>query len=274
MFEKKYYLKDLDERFRYSDAYFVSYRIENNSDYQDSYYERPGMVVIPGGAYAFTSDREGEPVALAYAIEGFNTFVLKYTVKEKYPAPHNELAFTLNYINTHNKEFMVKKNKVSIVGFSAGGHLVTSYGYTYKEQAKELNLDENMIRPYAIVAGYPVTKAYGATHLDTIKNITGSDSSLYKKMDVPSNISESYPPTYIFSTVCDEAVPIVNSYKLLDALKKSNVINDSIFFEKGVHGGSLYTRGINHGTNEIADIKENYVWLHKSANFIFDLLKE
>lgn len=37
---------------------------------------RPAIIVLPGGAYAFLSDTEAEPVALTFMEKGFNTFVL------------------------------------------------------------------------------------------------------------------------------------------------------------------------------------------------------
>ena len=41
---------------------------------------RPAIIVLPGGAFAFLSPYEGEPVALTFMQKGFNTFVLEYTV--------------------------------------------------------------------------------------------------------------------------------------------------------------------------------------------------
>ena len=39
--------------------------------------KRPAIIVMPGGAYSFLSDTEGEPVALTFLKEGYNTFVLR-----------------------------------------------------------------------------------------------------------------------------------------------------------------------------------------------------
>ena len=40
---------------------------------------RPAIVICPGGGYAFTSDREAEPIALRFLDLGFQTFVLRYS---------------------------------------------------------------------------------------------------------------------------------------------------------------------------------------------------
>ena len=38
---------------------------------------RPAIIICPGGAYQFCSDREAEPVALRFAAMGYHAFVLK-----------------------------------------------------------------------------------------------------------------------------------------------------------------------------------------------------
>ena len=39
--------------------------------------KRPAVLVIPGGAYKFCSDREAEPIAMAFCARGYNAFVLR-----------------------------------------------------------------------------------------------------------------------------------------------------------------------------------------------------
>lgn len=42
----------------------------------------PAILIFPGGAYAFCSDREADPVALAFLNAGYNAFVLRYSVSQ------------------------------------------------------------------------------------------------------------------------------------------------------------------------------------------------
>lgn len=42
---------------------------------------RAGVLVLPGGGYGMCSDREAEPVALAFVAKGYAAFVLRYTKK-------------------------------------------------------------------------------------------------------------------------------------------------------------------------------------------------
>ena len=59
------------------------------TDGEFGFSRRPAMLVIPGGGYAMCSDREADPVALAYLKAGFQAFVLRYTCtpKGKWPLP-------------------------------------------------------------------------------------------------------------------------------------------------------------------------------------------
>ena len=43
--------------------------------------KRPAIVVLPGGGYQMCSDREADPVALAYAQAGYQAFILRYSVE-------------------------------------------------------------------------------------------------------------------------------------------------------------------------------------------------
>ena len=102
MLYKKILLKDIDSRLKDSIAtlrIFVSERNEVTS-------LRPGMLICPGGGYSFCSAREAEPIAFRFLSEGFNCFILDYTVNEKYPAPHLELAIALITLENTRKNLI------------------------------------------------------------------------------------------------------------------------------------------------------------------------
>ena len=119
MFYKKVLLKEIDPRFDNEESHLRIYIADEN----ESVSKRPGMLVCPGGGYSFCSEREGENVACRFLSEGFNCFVLYYTVNKKYPAPQLDLALVFAYIRQHEEEFKLLPNTLSIIGFSAGGHL-------------------------------------------------------------------------------------------------------------------------------------------------------
>ena len=233
---------------------------------------RPGLLICPGGGYGCVSPREAEPIAFRFLSEGFNCFVLEYSTFKKYPIPHLEVAAAMKYIREHEFEFDLIPNSLSLIGFSAGGHLVGSYSYLYNELANELNYDPSLIKPRAVVLAYPVTLMNEYTHGGTKEIITGNDISLIKKLDIPSNVNSDYPPSFIWATKDDEMVPVDNSLELAKSLRKYNVKHECFIFESGKHGASMDNRSVyfkNDITEKMKDIRD---WASKASDFLFEVI--
>ena len=262
------YLKDLDKRFEHSNARLRIYISERN----ESVSLRPGMLVCPGGGYSYCSPREAEPIAFRFLSEGFNCFILDYTINQPYPAPQLDLAFAFNYIREHEKEFDLFENCLSIIGFSAGGHLVGSYGYTYPELAEKLGNSREFLRPYSIVMAYPVTLTKGDTHLYTRNVIAAKNPELEDKMNVVDHISKDYPPTFLFTTKDDAVVPYKNTVLMYEALQKSGVISECHIYESGQHGCSLVNRSCYQKSDISKKMEEIRDWATLASNFIFNLI--
>ena len=63
--------------------------------------KKRGILICPGGAYRACSDREAEPVAMAFLSQGYNAFVLRYSVGEgaaKFPRPLEDAEEALELI--------------------------------------------------------------------------------------------------------------------------------------------------------------------------------
>ena len=80
--------------------------------------KRPFVLVIPGGGYAFTSDREAEPIALKFNSIGFNSGVLWYTVMDQVTnVPHNALiegAMAIKYIREHGEDWLIDTDNIDV----------------------------------------------------------------------------------------------------------------------------------------------------------------
>jgi dienelactone hydrolase len=192
-----------------------------------------------------TSDREAEPVALAYLAEGFNTFVLRYAVGADQPFENSfgDAEAGLAWVRDNAERLGIDPSKVAAVGFSAGGHLAGSLG-TIAD-----------IRPDALVLGYPVTLAEFGPPIGKII------------ADLPTAVDDRTPPTFVFSTSGDTLVPIRNSVALLAALAEHGVPFESHLYLLGPHGISLAKPLTANGSAAFVDAGVAQ-WLPDSVRFL------
>lgn len=247
-------------------AFLEIYLHENYFDQALKY--RPAMVVVPGGAFFSIAGKEMETVALRYLSEGFNCFVISYAINKPYPVPHLDLAVAVLYIKTHEKEFGLDGHLFQ-VGFSAGGYLVGSYSYLYKELADTLDINPDVLRPDGIILSYPVISFVNHPHIVSRKIITGNDESLFEKFSIEKNVTKDYPPTFIWTTSGDTGVDPENTKVMIDALKNNGVAFDSFIAPNLNHGQSVETIEVR---GKFVPFTEDELickqWIDKSINFI------
>lgn len=83
--------------------------------------KRPTVIVCPGGAYAFTSDREAEPIAMRFNAIGMNAVVVRYSVAPaRFPTALLEVATAVKYVREEGVKYGCDPEKVFTIGFSAG----------------------------------------------------------------------------------------------------------------------------------------------------------
>lgn len=206
---------------------------------------RPAVLVLPGGGYRYTSDREAEPIAMAYLAEGFHAFVLRYAAGPDAPfeASFGDGRAALAWVRAHADELHVDPGRVAVVGFSAGGHLAASLGTAADD------------KPDALVLGYPVT-------LEEFGPPIGKEL-----LDVPGAVGPDTPPTFLFSTSGDRVVPIRNSLSFLSALAEHDVPFESHIYLLGPHGISLAKPLTANGAAAMVDGAVAQ-WLPDSVRFL------
>ena len=204
---------------------------------------RPTILVLPGGGYHFTSEREAEPIAMRFLSKGFNVCILYYTVLDTpFPIAMLEALTSLKYIRENLTEWQGDPDKVYVCGFSAGGHLTASVGVFWdKEISKTYFGDVEAVRPNGLILSYPViTSDVSLTHGGPINNLMAGrdDESLRDMLSLENQVTESTPPAFIWTTFEDSLVPCENSMLFASALRKHSIPFELHVFEKGPHGGS------------------------------------
>lgn len=202
---------------------------------------RPGMLVIPGGGYRMRSDREKEPVALAYLKEGYCAFTLDYSVSTAYPAPLIEACMAMIYLRENAAKYHLDPAHLAAIGFSAGGHLAGMLSMLYEEPEIVSVLGERAknARPDAVVLSYPVITMGERTHGGTRDVITGGREELLQRLSLENRVSKKAAPAFLWHTQEDDCVPVENSLLLAAAYRKAGAPFALHIFEHGPHGMSL-----------------------------------
>ncbi len=210
---------------------------------------RPALLICPGGAYCFTSDREAEPVALRFFAEGFNCFVLRYsTVQEqpqaRFPVQLLQLCQAVSLVRKNAVQWNVDPGQVAVCGFSAGGHLAASLGVFWNSKTVQDYFavsDCEVYRPDALLLCYPVVTAGDFAHRYSFECLLGQQPS-QRQLDTVSlekHVGPHTPRTFLWHTYDDGAVPVENSFLFAQALRKYHVSLEMHIYPRGDHGLSL-----------------------------------
>lgn len=225
---------------------------------------RPAMLVLPGGGYAYCSDREQEPVALRYLHAGFSAFVLRYTVNTAYPVPLIEAAMAMCFIRENAQKYSVDPAHVAAIGFSAGAHLAGMLATMYGEAPVKEALAERLVRPDAVLLTYPVISGGKYGEEGTMSRISGGDPALRETLSLEKRVTSSCPPAFLWHTVEDDCAPVENSLLFAAACKKAGVPFEMHLFEKGRHGTSVANIEVEESEEQVQKISHLAVWFDLS----------
>ena len=194
-----------------STATFVGYCLDNSSEI-DPNRKRPSVLVIPGGGYEMTSDREAEPIAMQFLAAGFNAFVLRYSVKPSiFPVALLEAAEAMRRIRTHADEWHCDADAIAAIGFSAGGHLAANLATSASDDVLAAHgYDADAVRPNGLMLAYPVVTSGPLAHRGSFDALLGdrkADPEALDAVSIEKHIDAKTPPVFVWHTVPDDCVP-------------------------------------------------------------------
>lgn len=248
------------------DLYLPYNMTEMNREHQ----KRPCLIVCPGGGYSICSQREAEPIALSFLPEGFNVFVLTYSVEPyRFPSQLREVAAVVELIHRHAEAWNCDTDKIAIIGFSAGGHLAAHYSNAYAcDEVRAVFPDSKPVN--ATVLSYPVITADPAVaHKGSFACLLGRaprDEAEEQSLSCDCLVTEHTPPAFIWHTASDTCVPVANSLRYAQALTAHRIPVELHIYPYGWHGLSTADRTtVDNVTPEVAYASS---WLPRAKDWL------
>jgi len=192
------------------------------------------VVVFPGGGYqCLAIDLEGTEICDWLASRGITAVLLKYRVPTPRVGRYREslLALedaqrTVGLVRFHGAEWNIDPHKIGVIGFSAGGHMVTAMSTHFDKRSYSAVdvADKESCRPDFAIALYP-------------GHLWEEDENLQLNPNVP--VTSNTPPTFLLQAENDPVDDVNNSLVYYIALKKAKVPVEMHLYAQGGHAYGL-----------------------------------
>lgn len=264
-----------------TDVTLTTYVLEDSPEMLDGK-RRPAVIICPGGAYLSCSDREGEPIAMAFANMGYHAFVLRYGVYMEgepgmfmpepgtevpakahcvHPNPIRDIARAMLTIRDRAEQWLVDPEQIAVCGFSAGAHNCALYATSWHKPVISdfFGRDAQEFRPAACILGYTLSDYVFmkenanesgdpfAAGLFSVSNtaLLGTPAptdSQLHEVSPARNVTEFTPPTFLWATSEDTLVPVQHTLLMGRALADRKIPFEMHIFESGPHGLATATQ--------------------------------
>ena len=240
-----YEIKGGYEKTTYEDEPYIIPYLTNKST--------KSVIILSGGGFIYKSmdgeTKESKDVAIELNKQGINAFLLHYRSNPyEWPISYLDLQRAIRYIRYNSDKYQIDKNNISIIGFSAGGNVVS----TYINQIMGKNLfDEGYSQDNIDLEDDTITKAamiYTAINFNNnptmlftmfpskdVKNAQ-TRTSLLDKTDNVKHFSSSNIKQYISYGGNDQMVGTEEINKYIKKCEETNTSITKRYLEKEGHG--------------------------------------
>lgn len=153
-----------------------------------------------------------------------------------FPTQEEDIKSALNFIVDQSGTYHVNRNKLVLLGASAGAHLALLQAYKYNEPRIVGVID--FFGPTDLVAMY--NHPWHPLVPYALQMVTGTDPSadpeLYRQSSPINFITKQSAPTLILHGSNDPVVDVSQSRQLKEALDKAEVVNELVIYPGQRHG--------------------------------------
>ena len=245
------------------------------------------VIVCPGGSYYWLDEEnEGDDVGRWLQANGISAFVLRYRAAgigafiwhhrilfrgKQYPDMITDVQRALQWVREHAKEYKIDPEKVGMMGFSAGGHLVMSAA-CFKENNyltangidTEVSLKPNFVAPIYPVVTMREPYVHKRSRRALLSEKRNHNQMMIDSLSLECHIPADCPPVFIVNCIDDPVVEYHNSVLLDSALTANKINHRYIQYKTGGHG---------FGASEEKGTAECRQWKDEFLNWIKNYLK-
>ena len=237
--------------------------------------EHPAIIVCPGGGFNDISASEADPVAMTFLKDGFSTFVLHYSTGEhcNWQDLQYEMQKAIWDVRSNAKEWHINPNAIAVMGFSAGGGMVSMAACQWKmnDMYKKVGAPTpESVRPDAAIMAYADDHIAQITRQGLIdmgdeeaKNKTDEDYSILNLAD------KDTPPIFIRYTRIDPASETSFSVDVARKLAELEVPYELHVFNNGGHGMSVFNRCSDSDNYDSRQYRTIGMWVDMCTDWLF-----
>jgi acetyl esterase/lipase len=186
----------------------------------------PAVILVPGGGYKKVVPSTHWPIQKWFTEQGVRAFIMMYRVPGGRQGALQDIQQAMKLVRSRAKEWNIDPKRVGLLGSSAGGHLCVRANMEYKDAST---------KPDFTILLYPAYVANRGT----------------KKVNDWVKIPADIAPTFL-TAARDDTRHFPNSPAYEEALKAAGASVRSQYFDKGGHGFTVNTKGVEGWTETCA----------------------
>jgi acetyl esterase/lipase len=206
-----------------------------------SFHTTKSIILIHGGGW-----NSGSKSDFATYIDSFQKRMPDYAIfninyrlvngSNVFPTQEHDVKAAIDFVVSNSMEYHVNKNKLVLLGASAGGHLALLQGYKYKHPKVAAIID--FFGPTDLVSMFKKPwHPYVPFVLQMITGTTPSQNiSIYEESSPINYVSAHSAPTLILHGSNDQVVNLSQSKALKTKLDDAGVNNQLVVYPGKAHG--------------------------------------
>lgn len=212
---------------------------------------RPAVIVIHGGAWRSGDKRQLRMLAEFFARRGYVAAAINYRLAPKYsyPAQLDDCQRAVRWLRKNAKEFRVDPKRFGAAGASAGGHLALLLGTRETRDDTDPELKGISSKVQCVLSIFGPTDFTDERYVQASRNpVTGrvlidflgkpydEAPDIWKDASPIHHVSSDDAPTFIIHGDKDPLVPLEQSQKFAEALRKVGVEVQLVIIKGMGHG--------------------------------------